>query len=117
MLEQPALYYIMCLGVQVFVTSDLGVAPCTLWDSCATTRAPVFSDTTGCSGVLLVFRGNGALLARNCHLFHILCITYMSEAIQNHQDVPLCLCKQATQKLKLLFIMLMLLAALRDGEC
>lgn len=93
MLDQPA-----CLGVQVFVTSDLGVAACPLWGSCAMTQAPVFSDTARCSGVLLVFGGNGALLATNRHLFHIPCITCMSEAIQNHQDVPLCLCKQAEQK-------------------
>ena len=41
MLEQPVLYYIVCLAVQVFVTSDLGVAACTLWGSCAMAQAPV----------------------------------------------------------------------------
>lgn len=49
-------------------------------------------------------RGNGALLAPNCHLCPFLCVTSMSEAIPNHQDVPLHLCKQAEQKQKLLFI-------------
>lgn len=32
-------------------------------------------------------------------------------------DVPLCLCKEAEQEQKLLFIMPMPLAALRNGEC
>lgn len=59
---------------------------------------PVLSDTTGCSGALLGFRGSWSSPATSCHRFHILCITYMSEAIQNHQDVPLCLCEQAEQK-------------------
>lgn len=59
---------------------------------------PVISDTVGSSGVVLGFRGNRSSPATNCHLFHILCIRYMSEAIQNHQDVPLCLCEQAEQK-------------------
>lgn len=59
---------------------------------------PVVSDTVGCSGVVLGFRGNWSLPATKCHLFHILCVRYMSEAIQNHQDVPLCLCEQAEQK-------------------
>lgn len=42
--EQPALYYITCLGVQVFVTSDLGVAAHALWGSYAMTQVPVSSD-------------------------------------------------------------------------
>jgi len=62
------------------------------------TQALDFSATAGCGGVLLGFRGNGALPATKCHLFHMLCIMCMSEAIQNHQDVALCLCKQAEQK-------------------
>lgn len=50
MLEQPTSYFIMCLGVQVFVTSDLSVAACTLWGSCAMSQVPVSSDTIACIG-------------------------------------------------------------------
>lgn len=81
-------------------------------------RAPgTFCTTRGPRGVLGGAQGMGHCRQHAATSFP----SHMPRACQKqfaiNWDVPLCLCKEAEQEQKLLFIMPMPLAALRNGEC